>query len=145
MSANHPFDTPDRIWLPDQMETVETRWGPMERWRATALCVGEISNLITRAEQTRADDVAGASALSEETKPPDLAADTDEEPQPEPIDTDMLEAIEARIDELATRVDQLERRRAAEAALDALENEIATMYPGEDDDDEDMTPIPRRH
>ena len=42
-------------------------------------------------------------------------------------------------------MDKLERRKAAEDALLAIEDEIEKMYPASDDDDEDMTLQPRRH
>jgi hypothetical protein len=93
----------------------------------------------------RADDAAGtASALPPEALPPRLAADE----QTPSIDPDLLDAIDAKIEELTERMGQLERRKAAEDALLALENEIERMYPAsndDDDDDDDMTAKPRRH
>jgi hypothetical protein len=68
----------------------------------------------------------------------------DEEPEPV-IDPDVLDAIESKIDELAARMDGLERRKAAEDALLALEDEIERMYPASNDDDDDMVLNPRRH
>jgi hypothetical protein len=82
---------------------------------------------------TRADDGVGASALAEEDKAPRLAAD-DEEPEPV-IDPDLLDAIESRLDELAGRMDRLERTKRAEQALLALEDEIERRYPPSNDDD----------
>jgi hypothetical protein len=44
------------------MEVVQTKWGPMERWRAVALCIGEISRVV--------DDAAAAKQpLTDEDKP----------------------------------------------------------------------------
>ncbi|HZZ22323.1 MAG TPA: hypothetical protein VFE60_07000 [Roseiarcus sp.] len=96
-----------------------------------------------RTEMLRADSAAvGARALGEPDKPPRLAADE----EPPAIDPDVLELIESKIDELAARMDGLERRKAAEEALLALEDEIERMYPASDDnDDDDMALNPRRH
>jgi hypothetical protein len=41
-----------------------------------------------------------------------------------------------RIEELTARMNALERRRAAEAALTALEDEIERMYPPREGDDD---------
>jgi hypothetical protein len=101
----------------------------MERWRAVAMCIGEVSNAISRA-----DDAPGASALSEEQRPPPLTADA--EPVKPTIDPEVMKMIEDRIDELTARMGALERRRAAEAALTALEDEIERLYPPKEGDDD---------
>ena len=54
------------------------------------------------------------------------------------IDPEVMKMIEDRIDDLTARMDALERRRAAEAALEALEDEIERMYPPKDGDDGDL-------
>jgi hypothetical protein len=96
-----------------------------------------------RTEMLRNDSAATrASSLGQSDKPPRLAAD--EEPQPA-IDPNVLDLIESKIDELATRMTRLERAKRAEDALLALEDEIERMYPASDDDDEDMALNPRRH
>ena len=119
----------------------------MPRWKARALALGEIQAVVNALHgdvTTRADSVAaGAYELGYETKPPPLAADAEDEPPA--IDPDVLDAIESKLDELATRMDRLERRKAAEDALLALEDETERMYPASADDDEDMTLNPRRH
>jgi hypothetical protein len=116
------------------MEDVQTSWGILPRWKARALCLGEIQAVINAVTR---DDDAGASALSEEQKPPPLAADA-EEPRKPTIDPDVMKMIEDRIDDLTARLDRYERRFAAEAALDALETEIEQMYPPSKDDDGDL-------
>jgi hypothetical protein len=128
------------------MEDVQTAWGILPRWKARALALGEIQAVVNALHgdvTIRADSAAvGASALGEPDKPPRLTAD--EEPEPV-IDPDVLDAIESKIDELAARMDGLERRKAAEDALLALEDEIERMYPASNDDDDDMVLNPRRH
>jgi hypothetical protein len=104
----------------------------MERWRAVAMCIGEISNVVTRN-----DSAAHANAQGEDDKPPPLTTDVAEPPKPA-IDPDVLEMVEAKIDELTARMDALERRRAAEAALEALEDEIERLSPPSSDDDGDI-------
>jgi hypothetical protein len=102
----------------------------MERWRAVAMCIGEVSNAISRA-----DDAAHASGLGPEDKPLPLAANA-EEPRKPTIDADVMKMIEDRIEDLTARMDALERRRAAEEALTALEDEIERMYPPKEGDDD---------
>ena len=145
---------PHEDWVPppppiaEDMEEVMTSWGSLPRWKARALALGEIQAVVNELHggvTIRNDSAAtAASALGYETKPPPLAADA-EEPEPA-IDPDLLEMVEAKLDELAVRMDRLERRKAEDALL-ALEDEIEKMYPASsaDDDDEDMTLKPRRH
>jgi hypothetical protein len=110
---------------PDQMEIIQTHWGPMERWRAVAMCIGEVSNAISRA-----DDAAHASGLGPDDKPPPLAADDEEQsPKPVLIPPEVLAAIEQKIDELTARLDAFERMQKANAALDDLEAEMERLYP----------------
>jgi hypothetical protein len=98
------------------------------------LALAEIQTVLNAA--TRNDSAVGASALSEDQKPPPpLAADA--EPAKPTIDPEVMKMIEDRIDELTARMDALERRRAAEAALEALEDEIERMYPPKEGDDDD--------
>jgi hypothetical protein len=126
------------------MEDVQTSWGILPRWKARALALAEIQTVVNAATRndavTRDDDGAGASQLREEQKPPPLTADA-ENPEPRPvkptIDADVMKMIEDRIDDLTARMDALERRRAAEEALTALEDEIERMYPPKEGDDGD--------
>jgi hypothetical protein len=137
-------------WVPPKADDGEPEIS-IERWKFDALLRGAFNRSMQQiSEMARADDGVGASALPEEAKPPPLAADA-EEPEPMPnaaIDPDLMEIIEAKLDELATRMDALERRKAAESALLALEDEIERMYPASNDDDDDddaMMLKPRRH
>ena len=85
-----------------------------------------------RTEMLRADSAAtGASALAEEDKPPRLAADE------EPIPSEVLRAIEQKIEELSIRLDNYERTKAAEQALLDLEERISAELPPDTDDDGD--------
>ena len=90
-----------------------------------------------RTEMLRADSAAtGSSALSEEQKAPRLAADE------EPIPSEVLSDIEAKIEELATRLDAYERTKRAEQALLDLEDRIeAELPPDTDDDGDDMIKV----
>jgi hypothetical protein len=137
---------PPPLPLAADMEDVQTTWGILPRWKARALALGEIQAVVNELRggvTTRADSAhVGASSLTEEDKPPPLAADA-EEPEPV-IDPDVLDAIESKLDELAVRMDRLERRKAAEDALLALEDEIEKMYPASDDDDMTLNKS-RRH
>lgn len=131
--------------IAEDMEEVMTSWGSLPRWKARALALGEIQAVVNELHGgvTVRNDAAHASALAEEDKAPRLAADE----QPPAIDPDVLDLIDAKLDELATRMDRLERAKRAEDVLLALEDEIERMYPAsnDDDDDEDMTLNPRRH
>lgn len=107
------------------------------RWKFDALLRGAFNRSMQQiSEMARADDAdsAGASELGYETKPPPLAADAEE---PSPVDPEWIEAIDKAVDALTARVGALEKRRAAEAALTALEDEIERMLPQSKDDDED--------
>lgn len=137
---------PPPLPLAADMEDVQTAWGILPRWKARALALGEIQTVVNELHggvTTRNDAVGvGASALTEDDKPPRLAADE----EPPAIDPDVLDLIDAKLEELAVRMDRLERTKRAEDALLALEGEIERMYPAsDDDDDEDMTLKPRRH
>ena len=90
-----------------------------------------------RTEMLRADSAAvGTSSLGESDKPPRLAADE------EPIPSEVLSAIEQKIDELSIRLDNYERMKRAEQALLDLEDRIeAELRPSPDDDDDDMIKV----
>jgi hypothetical protein len=121
------------------MEDVQTSWGILPRWKARALALAEIQTVVNAVRDDGAvirNDSAGASQPGEEDKPPRLAAD---EQLPAPaIDPEVMKMIEDRIDDLTARMDALERRRAAEEALTALEDEIERMYPPKEGDDDLM-------
>jgi hypothetical protein len=114
--------------IAEDMEDVQTSWGILPRWKARALCLAEIQTVLNAT--TRND--AGASALSEEQKPPPVAADAAENPS---IPPEVLAAIEQKIDELTERLDAFERMQKANAALTDLEDEMDRLYPPSRDDD----------
>jgi hypothetical protein len=118
---------------PDQMEVIQTHWGPMERWRAVAMCIGEISNVVTRAEKTRNDSVE-KTPLHDSQKPPPLVADADQQQGAPAVDPDLLAAIEQKVDELNARIDAYERMKRAHDALCALEDRIEAGLPVDDED-----------
>jgi hypothetical protein len=112
------------------MEDVQTSWGILPRWKARALALAEIQTVVDSVKADGAsvavvtyNDAAGASALPEEQRAPDLAADAAEPAIP----PEVMSAIEQKIDQLTARLDAFERRRAAEEALDALETEIERL------------------
>ena len=83
-----------------------------------------------RSEMILNDSAAsGASALPPEALPPRLAADE------EPIPSEVLRAIEQKLEELSIRLDNYERVKRAEQALIDLENRIESELPPSDDDD----------
>jgi hypothetical protein len=134
---------PNDDWTPPKTDNGEPELS-IEKWKFDALLRGAFNRSMQNIVETmhgdgmptRNDDAAGASALSEEQKPPELAADA--EPVKPTIDPEVMKMIEDRIDELTARMDALERRRAAEAALTALEDEIEQMYPPKQGDDLDL-------
>ena len=113
---------------PDQMEVVQTKWGPMERWRAVALCIGEISRVV--------DDAAAAKQpLTDEDKPPPLAADTIADAERRQYHADLYkrcDTFERRVDILAAKD---KAKKAAHAALLAAE----AAFTAQEDDCDDMT------
>jgi hypothetical protein len=116
---------PPPIPPPDQMEIVQTHWGPMERWRAVAMCIGEVSNAISRV-----DNVGAEHPLHDENKPPPLAADSDGNNFRAALDAIRREVIldhyrrdMARLDVLEAKVDEWQKREDARQALLAAEND----------------------
>ena len=138
MNPNDDWTPPPRP-IAEDMEDVQTSWGILPRWKARALALAEIQTVVNAVRDDGAvirNDSAGASQPGEEDKPPRLAAD---EQLPAPaIDPEVMKMIEDRIDDLTARMDALERRRAAEEALTALEDEIERMYPPKEGDDDLM-------
>jgi hypothetical protein len=114
------------------MEIIQTEWGPMERWRAAALCIGQISNIVARADSAKAArqraDAAQPDTAPSEDKPPPADAVETAAPQPS-IDAEHLATVEATVDALTARVDRMEAARRAEAALEALEDAIEVANP----------------
>jgi hypothetical protein len=101
----------------------------MEKWKARALAIGWFQRQV----QTVRDDSAGLATtpLPDEHKPPPLAADEDE-PTRSTLSEEDLAEIEAAVDALDARLSALERRRAAETALEALEDEVERLTPGDE-------------
>jgi hypothetical protein len=131
--------------IAEDMEDVQTSWGILPRWKARALALGEIQAVVNELHggvTIRNDAVGvGASALHDEQKPPPLAADDVEVEAEVPVE--VLAVIEEKINQLATRLDAYERRKAAEVALLELEDRIDSEMraagidvDGDDDDAE---------
>ena len=115
-------------WVPpakqymDDIPVFDPELGKVPFWKSLLWATSK-----ARTEMIRADSV-GASSLSEEDKPPRLAADE------EPIPPEVLNAIESRIEELSIRLDNYERVKRAEQALLDLEERIEAQLPPSDDD-----------
>jgi hypothetical protein len=104
-------DLPPSVSAADELTTVDTAYGPMEKWKARALAIGWFQRVV---ETVRADAAAiEPSPLSEEQQPPAVVADA--------IDPELLQAIEMKIDELAARLDRFTRMKQAENALLQIE------------------------
>ena len=132
----NPYDA-NTDWVAPKADDGEPEIS-LERWKFDALLRGAFNRSMQQiSDMARADDAdsAGASELGYETKPPPSAADAEE---PSPVDPEWIEAIDKAVDALTVRVGKLEKRRAADAALDALETEIEQMYPSKDDDAADV-------
>jgi hypothetical protein len=122
-------DLPPTIGPSDELTTVETAYGPMAKWKARALSIGWFQQVIN---EVRADSKK-TTPMTDEQKPPRLVADQQRSPA---IDPELLSQIEDRIEQLTQRLDAYERRMAAQAALEALEDEVARLTPPEEGDDD---------
>jgi hypothetical protein len=115
----------------DDLQDVQTAWGTMPRWKARALALGEMQAVLN--EHTRADAGVGpqVTPLTDEQKPPRLAAD---EKQAAEIDPETLQQIEEACDRLDERLTAFEARRDAERKLAELEDalEATGIAPDED-------------
>jgi hypothetical protein len=127
---------------PDDMMVVQTPWGPMERWRAVALNIGEVSNAIAHrddqltehgmtvpAQQDQPSSMPpGMREETDEPSPGEHIARADEPPAAEEIATGMIEALAATARELVAQVAALEQRisnrRALEARAEAVERSL---------------------
>jgi hypothetical protein len=122
------------------LEDVKTEWGVMPRWKARAMCIGEIQAVLSDAG-IRTDGVAPATT----TAPPDELP-----PRPVADDTPAIRAgdltaadlalIERAVDDLETRIDAMEARQRAYAALLDAERQIEQEL-GIDPEDEDDPPM----
>jgi hypothetical protein len=135
-------------WVPspispaDELTTVDTQYGPMEKWKARALAIGWFQRQaqMVRDDSAAHDDQPLTTALGVEGKePPALAADEDEhEARAELLSEEDLKQIEAAVDALDQRLTRLEQRRRAEEALidaeAAIEQELEKLGHASDDD-----------
>jgi hypothetical protein len=132
MSDDPDYD-PYADWVPpakvymDDIPVLDPELGKVPFWKSLLWATAR-----ARTEMIRADSAStGASALAEEDKPPRLAADE------EPIPSEVLSAIEQKIDELSIRLDNYERMKRAEQALLDLEDRIEASLPPDDGDGDD--------
>jgi hypothetical protein len=136
MSDDPDYD-PYADWIPpakvymDDIPVLDPELGKVPFWKSLLWATSK-----ARTEMLRNDSAAtGASALAEEDKPPRLAADE------EPIPSEVLSAIEQKIEELSIRLDAYERTKRAEQALLDLEDRIEAELPPDTEDDDDMIKV----
>jgi hypothetical protein len=122
----------------DDMMVVQTRYGPMEFWRARALAVGEMSNAV----EHRADQVPDEHNLLEQgggevSRAPESMQTEDDEPPPpgsqiradqppgeQEVMTQMIEAVAVALSEITARLGALEAKVADRLRV---ENETANL------------------
>ena len=123
---------PAKVYM-DEIPVLDPELGKVPFWKSLLYNTAR-----ARTEMLRNDSAAVvANSLGEPDKPPRLAAD--EEPA---IPSEVLSAIESKIEELATRLDAYERVKRAEQALLDLEDRIeAELPPDTDDDGDDMIKV----
>jgi hypothetical protein len=144
MAINEIGEIVPPISASDELTTVETAYGPMEKWKARALSVGwmqrTINSVRSDAAVERNDVGPPKTPLTDEQKAPPLAADVncgsdhptrEDETQPHQpaLDPAVLDAIERKVDEIAARMDRFEAAQHAAAVLDALEAQIEQEHP----------------
>ena len=106
------------------LEDVKTEWGVMPRWKARALAIGEIQAVLSDAG-IRADAVAPATTTAPPDElPPRPVADATTHVRAGGLTPDDLELIERAVDDLETRLDAMEQRQRAYAALLDAESQI---------------------
>jgi hypothetical protein len=116
---------PAKVFM-DDIPVLDPELGKVPFWKSLLWATSK-----ARTEMIRADSAAvGATLLGDEQQPPRLAADE------EPIPSEVLSAIEQKIEELSIRLDNYERTRRAERVLLDLENRIESELPPDTDDDD---------
>jgi hypothetical protein len=106
------------------LEEVNTEWGRLPRWKARALALGEIQAVLNEAG-VRADGVAPATTSAPPDElPPRPVADATTNVRAGGLTPDDLELIERAVDDLETRLDAMEQRQRAYAALLDAEHQV---------------------
>jgi hypothetical protein len=111
----------------EYMQVINTKWGPMERWRAQAMSIGEISAAVHRDDSVRdliEQETKTGPVPPEMRKAPPLVADAapepDSEPEPDEDEQDlaaMLSLVSAACDAISARLDRLKADRARSDAV----------------------------
>jgi hypothetical protein len=113
----------------DELTTVSTQWGPMEKWRARALAIGWFSG-VTHSHRA---DSAGTHPLHDEDKPPRLAADQVKLLVDEVVERDRrikdLQGMIDRCDAVEARLDALAKREPSRRALMDAEKKFTVEDP----------------
>jgi hypothetical protein len=132
------IDDDERIWHPSlgYVSRIEAlSWERLrEQHRLRQIKARANAMILGDGAMVRNDDAAGASAVPEEQRAPELAADADEPPPEYP--PELLKAIEQKVADLVARFDAFERMQKANAALTELEDEMDRLYPASKDDDD---------
>jgi hypothetical protein len=117
---------PPPIGPTDELTTVDTSYGPMEKWKAHALSIGWFQRQTQLARDDSADDQPMTTALGPEAQePPALAADeVEHEARAQSLSDEDFAAIEKAVDTLDQRLSALEARRDAERKLSELEDAL---------------------
>jgi hypothetical protein len=134
-------DDDEKIWHPSlgYVSRVEAlQWERLrEQHRLRQIQARANAMILGDGAVVRNDDAAGASALGEDEKPPQLAADADEPPPKYP--PELIKAIEQKVADLVERFDAYERMQKANAALTELEERMeAELGPPSKDDDVEL-------
>jgi hypothetical protein len=124
----------------DELMTVNTSYGPMEKWKARALAIGWFQRAVDSVRADSADGVGPAETCADpdELPPPVVADDTPPDVRAGELTADDLALIERAVDDLENRIGAMEsRQRAYRALLDAearIEQELG--IDPEDQEDE---------
>jgi hypothetical protein len=140
---NDDWSPPPPIGPNDELTTVTTQYGPMQKWKARALAIGWLQRQEQLARNDSADDQPMTTALGpEEKEPPALAADeVEHEARAGELSAEDFAALEDACDRLDARLTALEQRRRAENALIDAEAEIEKELEklGHSSNDDEMT------
>lgn len=132
MAVNEIGEIIPPIDAADEFATVETRYGPMDKWKARALSIGWFQRM---ADSVR-NDATDVTPVRDEDKPPPVVADAkNEDKETETrLDAAWLKRVEDMVSQLDVRLGILEARKRAEQALEDAEAEVERMMPPDDDE-----------
>jgi hypothetical protein len=125
---NDDWTPPPPIGPNDELVTVDTQFGPMEKWKARALSIGWFQRQlqIARDDSAAQDNQPLTTAMGQEGKEPPALAANETAPQARTgqLSAEDLQRIDDACDKLSQRLDALEQRQRAENALIDAEQQI---------------------